>query len=163
RQAERDPQRVAIVDEWGELNYGELYRRALALSLQLREHADMRADTIAVMVDKGRAQIIAVLAILMAGKAYLPLDGAWPERRRLDIVAQSQTRIILSSRAWAAHGNARLLTIDPQGAVNALPPAAPGEPVLPAPSALAYVIFTSGSTGTPTGVAIEHRGAVNSI
>ncbi|WP_411749983.1 non-ribosomal peptide synthetase [Serratia marcescens] len=163
RQAERDPQRVAIVDEWGELNYGELYRRALALSLQLREHADMRADTIAVMVDKGRAQIIAVLAILMAGKAYLPLDGAWPERRRLDIVAQSQTRIILSSRAWAAHGNARLLTIDPQGAVNALPPAAPGEPVLPAPSALAYVIFTSGSTGTPKGVAIEHRGAVNSI
>ncbi|ASL93450.1 non-ribosomal peptide synthetase [Serratia marcescens] len=163
RQAERDPQRVAIVDEWGELNYGELYRRALVLSLQLREHADMRADTIAVMVDKGRAQIIAVLAILMAGKAYLPLDGAWPERRRLDIVAQSQTRIILSSRAWAAHGNARLLTIDPQGAVNALPPAAPGEPVLPAPSALAYVIFTSGSTGTPKGVAIEHRGAVNSI
>ncbi len=163
RQAERDPQRVAIVDEWGELNYCELYRRALALSLQLREHADMRADTIAVMVDKGRAQIIAVLAILMAGKAYLPLDGAWPERRRLDIVAQSQTRIILSSRAWAAHGNARLLTIDPQGAVNALPPAAPGEPVLPAPSALAYVIFTSGSTGTPKGVAIEHRGAVNSI
>ncbi|MGQ1885313.1 amino acid adenylation domain-containing protein [Serratia marcescens] len=163
RQAERDPQRMAIVDEWGELNYGELYRRALALSLQLREHADMRADTIAVMVDKGRAQIIAVLAILMAGKAYLPLDGAWPERRRLDIVAQSQTRIILSSRAWAAHGNARLLTIDPQGAVNALPPAAPGEPVLPAPSALAYVIFTSGSTGTPKGVAIEHRGAVNSI
>ena len=163
RQAERDPQRVAIVDEWGELNYGELYRRALALSLQLREHADMRADTIAVMVDKGRAQIIAVLAILMAGKAYLPLDGAWPERRRLDIVAQSQTRIILSSRVWAAHGNARLLTIDPQGAVNALPPAAPGEPVLPAPSALAYVIFTSGSTGTPKGVAIEHRGAVNSI
>ncbi|MDI3196694.1 amino acid adenylation domain-containing protein [Serratia ureilytica] len=163
RQAERHPQRVAIVDEWGELNYGELYRRALALSLQLREHADMRADTIAVMVDKGRAQIIAVLAILMAGKAYLPLDGAWPERRRLDIVAQSQTRIILSSRAWAAHGDARLLTIDPQGAVNALPPAAPGEPVLPAPSALAYVIFTSGSTGTPKGVAIEHRGAVNSI
>lgn len=163
RQAERDPQRVAIVDEWGELNYGELYRRALVLSLQLREHADMRADTIAVMVDKGRAQIIAVLAILMAGKAYLPLDGAWPERRRLDIVAQSQTRVILSSRAWAAHGNARLLTIDPQGAVNALPPAAPGEPVLPAPSALAYVIFTSGSTGTPKGVAIEHRGAVNSI
>jgi len=163
RQAERDPQRVAIVDEWGELNYGELYRRALALSLQLREHADMRADTIAVMVDKGRAQIIAVLAILMAGKAYLPLDGAWPERRRLDIVAQSQTRVILSSREWGASGEARLLTIDPQGAVKALPPATPGKPVLPAPSALAYVIFTSGSTGTPKGVAIEHRGAVNSI
>ncbi|MGP3080136.1 amino acid adenylation domain-containing protein [Serratia marcescens] len=153
----------AIVDEWGELSYGELYRRALTLSLQLRQHADMRADTIAVMVDKGRAQIIAVLAILMAGKAYLPLDGAWPERRRLDIVAQSQTRIILSSREWATSGEARLLTIDPQGAVTALPPAAPGEPVLPAPSALAYVIFTSGSTGAPKGVAIEHRGAVNSI
>ncbi|WP_259466514.1 condensation domain-containing protein [Serratia marcescens] len=73
RQAERHPQRLAIVDEWGELSYGELYRRALTLSLQLRQHADMRADTIAVMVDKGRAQIIAVLAILMAGKAYLPL------------------------------------------------------------------------------------------
>ena len=163
RQAERDPQRVAIVDEWGELNYGELYRRALTLSLQLREHADMRAETIAVMVDKGRAQIIAVLAILMAGKAYLPLDGAWPERRRLDIVAQSQTRVILSSREWGASGEARLLTIDPQGAVMGLPPAPPGEPVLPAPSALAYVIFTSGSTGAPKGVAIEHRGAVNSI
>lgn len=163
RQAEREPQRVAIVDEWGELSYGELYRRALTLSLQLREHADMRAETIAVMVDKGRAQIVAVLAILMAGKAYLPLDGAWPERRRLDIVAQSQTRVILSSREWEASGEARLLTIDPQGAVMELPPALPGEAVLPAPSALAYVIFTSGSTGAPKGVAIEHRGAVNSI
>lgn len=62
-----------------------------------------------------------------------------------------------------ASGEARLLTIDPQGAVIELPPAPPGEAVLPAPSALAYVIFTSGSTGAPKGVAIEHRGAVNSI
>ncbi|CAI0737355.1 amino acid adenylation domain-containing protein [Serratia entomophila] len=163
RQAAQHPQRVAIVDALGELTYGELYRLALTLSLQLRQHADMSAETLAVMVDKGRAQIVAVLAILMAGKAYLPLDGAWPEQRRLDILGQSQTRVILSSRRWRTNGEARLLVIDPQGVVAELPPAAQGEPVLPAPSALAYVIFTSGSTGTPKGVAIEHRGAVNSI
>ncbi|MEA1157332.1 AMP-binding protein, partial [Klebsiella pneumoniae] len=91
QQAVRYPQRVAIVDSLGELSYGELYRAALTLSLQLREHADMTAETLAVMVDKGRAQIIAVLAVVMSGKAYLPLDGAWPERRCLDIIDQSQT------------------------------------------------------------------------
>ncbi|CAI0695474.1 Tyrocidine synthase III [Serratia plymuthica] len=163
QQAVRYPQRVAIVDSLGELSYGELYRAALTLSLQLREHADMTAETLAVMVDKGRAQIIAVLAVVMSGKAYLPLDGAWPERRCLDIIDQSQTRVILSSRPWRETGGARVLVVDPQGAVAELPPASPGAPLLPPPSALAYVIFTSGSTGAPKGVAVEHRGAVNSI
>ncbi|MEE4410184.1 MULTISPECIES: non-ribosomal peptide synthetase [unclassified Serratia (in: enterobacteria)] len=163
QQATRYPHRVAIVDSLGELSYGELYRAALTLSLQLREHADMTAETLAVMIDKGRAQIIAVLAVVMAGKAYLPLDGAWPERRCLDIIDQSQTKVILSSRPWQETGGARLLVVDPQGAVAELPPVTAGEPLLPEPSALAYVIFTSGSTGAPKGVAIEHRGAVNSI
>ena len=113
----------------GELSYGELYRRALTLSLQLRQHADIRADTIAVMVDKGRAQIIAVLAILMAGRRlYLPLEGAW--RNAAAWISSRSRRSELSSAAgWATSGEARLLTIDPQGPVTALPPAAPGEPV----------------------------------
>lgn len=162
-QALQQPQAVAIIDSLGELSYGELYQAALTLSLQLRQNMDMNTETIAVMVDKGRAQIIAVLAIVMAGKAYLPLDGSWPERRRLEIIAQSQTRVILSSEPWHNIEQARLLLIDIHGVVAELPPAQPGEPVFSAPHELAYVIFTSGSTGIPKGVAIEHRGAVNSI
>ncbi|CAO97963.1 non-ribosomal peptide synthetase [Erwinia tasmaniensis] len=163
RQAQQQPQAVAIIDSLGTLSYGELYHAALNLSLQLRQNMDMSGETIAVMVDKGRAQIIAVLAIVMSGKAYLPLDVSWPERRRLDVIAQSQTRVIISSQPWQESDKASLLLIDPCGVVATLPAAQPGEPVLPAPGELAYVIFTSGSTGTPKGVAVEHRGAVNSI
>lgn len=162
-QARRRPQAVAIIDSLGELSYGELYQAALTLSLQIRQFIHGDSETIAVMVDKGRAQIIAVLATVMAGKAYLPLDGSWPERRRLEVIAQSQTQLILSSQPWHDVEQARLLLIDPDGVVNGLPPAQPGEPVLSAPHDIAYVIFTSGSTGVPKGVAVEHRGAVNSI
>ncbi|WP_045883228.1 non-ribosomal peptide synthetase [Pseudomonas chlororaphis] len=161
--ARQRPQAVAIIDSLGELTYGELYQAALTLSLQLRQHADMGAETIAVMVDKGRAQIIAVLAIVMSGKAYLPLDSSWPEGRRQDVLEQSQTRVVFSSKPWQETPEARLLLIDPYGVVAALPPADAGEPAFPAASDLAYVIFTSGSTGVPKGVAVEHRGAVNSI
>lgn len=163
QQARLQPQAVAIIDSLGELSYGELYQAALTLSLQLRQYTDRQSETIAVMVDKGRAQIIAVLAIVMAGKAYLPLDGSWPERRRLEVIAQSQTPVILSSQPWQNIEQARLLLIDPHGIVAELPPPQPGEPLLSAPHDLAYVIFTSGSTGIPKGVAVEHRGAVNSI
>lgn len=163
RQAQQQPQSIAIVDSLGELTYGALYEAALTLSLQLREQVDMSAETIAVMVDKGRAQIISVLAIVMSGKAYLPLDSSWPEGRRQEILGQSRTRVVISSRSWYEEPQARLLLIDPYGSVASLAPAMPGEPVLPAASELAYVIFTSGSTGVPKGVAIEHRGAVNSV
>jgi len=161
--ARRQPQKVALIDSDGALSYGELYQAALHLSLQLRQFTDMEAETIAVMVDKGRAQIIAVMAILMAGRAYLPLDGSWPERRRRAIISQSQTRVIISSAAWQSTDNARLLAIDSHGCVAELPQPQPGEPVFAASGELAYVIFTSGSTGAPKGVAVEHRGAVNSI
>ncbi|WDG51053.1 non-ribosomal peptide synthetase [Pseudomonas chlororaphis] len=161
--ARQQPRAIAIIDGLGELTYGELYQAALTLSLQLRQHVDMDAETIAVMVDKGRAQIIAVLAIVMSGKAYLPLDSSWPEGRRRDVLRQSQTRVVFSSKPWKEEPEARLLLIDPYGAVAMLPAASMGEPMLPDASELAYVIFTSGSTGVPKGVAIEHRGAVNSI
>ncbi|MFF9150030.1 amino acid adenylation domain-containing protein [Streptomyces sp. NPDC014861] len=121
---------------------------------------------VGVRVPRGRAQSIAVLAVLRAGGAYVPLDPSWPAAR---------VRTVLR------HSGARALVTDPwPDAAEAVPPGVEvvswAEPDTPAagPQAgtdhtggpldrTAYVIYTSGSTGTPKGVVIPHAAAVNTI
>ncbi|WP_075181030.1 non-ribosomal peptide synthetase [Pantoea sp. 1.19] len=157
------PDDPAIVDARGTLTYGELYQAALTLSLQLRHHVADSGDTVAVLVDKGRAQVIAVLAIVMAGKAYLPMDRAWPVQRCQQVLEHSATRLAIVDRPDAGWAGVRPLLIDIDGRADLPPPTLPGQPLMPDPAACAYVIFTSGSTGTPKGVAVRHSGAVNTI
>lgn len=163
RHAQRNPRAVAVIDAQGEMTYGELHEAALTLATQLRVQGKMTGDAIAVVADKGRRQPIALLAALMCGKAFLPMEATWPPQRRLKVMAQAGINTLLSDAPWACD-EINLVELNAGGLAAQLPLPERRLPAVEAGAdSLAYIIFTSGSTGTPKGVAIEHRSAVNML
>ncbi|PDP87384.1 non-ribosomal peptide synthetase [Glycomyces fuscus] len=165
--ARAHPERPALVCGTRVLTHGEVLARATRLAGRLREEGLRRGDIAAVVMDKGWEQVVAVLAVLMAGGAYLPVDARQPEARRGVLLRDAGVGLVLAQPGTAdgagAGTGARVLTVaeeDP-GAVT---DAADGPAVTDAgPDDLAYVIYTSGSTGTPKGVMISHRAALNTL
>ncbi len=121
---------------------------------------------VAVVMEKGWEQIVAVLAIHFAKAAYVPIDPQWPEGRRLQVMQQTQVGAILTTSTTIARSklpsSVECLAVD-EGDVGDVHKA-PGFPSLhQSPETLAYIIFTSGSSGKPKGVAVPHRAAVNTV
>jgi amino acid adenylation domain-containing protein len=163
-QAARSPRATALVSPTRTLSYGELYARSRDLAARLRRLGARPNVLVGVVMEKGWEQIVAVLGILQAGAAYLPIDPGVPRERLFYLLEHGQAEIALTQSwldeelAWPA-GVTRL-------AVDSLEPLEGAEPPLPpaqTPEDLAYVIFTSGSTGLPKGVMIDHRGALNTV
>jgi amino acid adenylation domain-containing protein len=175
-QAARTPDAVAVVAGSASverLTYGALLGRARALAAVLRPLGIGPESRVGVCLERNADLVAAVLGILEAGAAYVPLDPDYPRARLELMLADAEAQALVVAPALAgrfaaftgpvvelAGGRARQ-----QGAPDA-PPAAAGPlvatPALPVAGEhnLAYVIFTSGSTGRPKGVAIEHRSAV---
>lgn len=165
QKAQQQPTAVAVRAADCVLDYAELDHRAAALADQLEAVDGGRSDLIAVVMHKGWEQIVAVLGILYYGAAYLPVDANLPAERIALLLQQAGVRTLVIQ-----DGVAEQVAFDPtleRIVLNrAQPQARPlsGRPHRRRePQDLAYVIFTSGSTGIPKGVAIEHRGAVNTI
>ncbi|HJW23846.1 MAG TPA: amino acid adenylation domain-containing protein [Rhodocyclaceae bacterium] len=159
-QAARHPDRDALVYEQQRLTYGELDRRAEALARRLRSLGAQPDRCVGLCLERSLDLVVALLAILKSGAAYLPLDPALP-RQRLDFMLEDAgVGLVLTQES--------LLGILPDaglGIVCVDGPEEPSDPALaaappPRPSSLAYVIYTSGSTGQPKGVCIEHRNIV---
>ncbi|MFJ8313369.1 MULTISPECIES: amino acid adenylation domain-containing protein [unclassified Streptomyces] len=145
-QAAAQPDAPALL--WGRdssLSYGELADRALRLAERLRVRGVVPGDLVAVTLPKGPDQITAVLGVLAAGAAYLPLGTDLPPARHDRIHAAAGVRLVLDDIAVPDD-------------TEPLPAPAPV-----GPAALAYVIYTSGSTGEPKGVEVTHEAAVNTI
>ncbi|HZX28247.1 MAG TPA: amino acid adenylation domain-containing protein, partial [Telluria sp.] len=163
-QALEHPERVAVICGGREIRYGELLARACALADELRERGAEPGQLVAVVMDKGWEQVVAVMAVLIAGAAYLPLDVRWPALRRAQVMQRCDVRLAL-----VRPGQGEGLELPPGVATleveETAPQAAPrtAPPLRQSLSDLAYVIFTSGSTGEPKGVVIDHRGAVNTV
>ncbi|WP_437981550.1 amino acid adenylation domain-containing protein [Sorangium sp. So ce117] len=165
RQAALRPAAPAVISPERTLTYGELDRKSSALARRLRALGARPNALVAVAAAKGWAQIVAILAALKSGAAYLPVDPEWPIERIRAVLEQGQVEIVLtqerlaSSLAWPEAP--RLIAVDDDGA------SAPEDdsPVaaVQGPDDLAYVLFTSGSTGKPKGVALDHRGPLNTI
>ncbi|MEU8029626.1 amino acid adenylation domain-containing protein [Streptomyces sp. NPDC049099] len=162
RRAAEQPQRTALL--WGDgdrLTYGQLADRALRLATVLVEQGVRRGETVAVSLPKGPDQIVAVLGVLAAGAAYVPVGVDQPAARRERIHRLAGVRLAVTEAGGAG-------TLVPDG-ITAVPvDAAPSMDVAAAPvdvptDALAYVIFTSGSTGDPKGVEITHQAAANTV
>jgi amino acid adenylation domain-containing protein len=142
------------------LTYQELYQRALQLASQLRELGATSNNAIAIVMQKGWEQIVAVLGILISGAAYLPIDPELPAERQWYLLTQGQVKLIVTQ----PHLHLSLPSGVQQVCVESQL-RGDGEDIklVQTPDDLAYIIYTSGSTGLPKGVAIDHRGAVNTI
>lgn len=155
---------AVIAHDGTRLTYREVVSDARRLARRLTALGTPPGRLVAVVIDKGLAQVPAVLGVTLAGAAYLPIDPQWPAARRAQIIEQGLVRTVVTTPRlrdeleWPE--DIRLITLD-----DAEVRAEANDPLAarPGPADLAYVIFTSGSTGRPKGVVIDHRGAVNTI
>lgn len=164
QQALSHPDRLAVIAGDQRMSYRELRRRALGVARALCARDVRPNQLVAVSMSKGWEQVVAVLGVLYAGAAYVPIDPELPEERRNLLFSGSGATIVLTQQSLD-----RLLTW-PAGieriAVDALADQESTHAITSANGTtadLAYVIFTSGSTGMPKGVMIDHRGAANTI
>nr|QEO74124.1 AMP-dependent synthetase and ligase [uncultured bacterium] len=145
RWAEDTPDAVAVSWEGGSLTYAALACRAAELAGRLRSQGVGPETVVALRLERSAELVIAALAVLEAGGAYLPIDPAYPMERAEWIMRDS--------------GAALLLTKEDLDTPSLALPRFAGEEGLPLlPHALAYVIYTSGSTGTPKGTELRHCG-----
>ncbi|MBH1964432.1 MAG: amino acid adenylation domain-containing protein [Comamonadaceae bacterium] len=158
------PQAVALEFEGEQLTYGELELRTRALALALRRRGVGRESLVVVALPRSLELVIALVAVLRSGAAYLPLDLDHPPERLARVIALARPECALVRHADAACLPSALAILDPSE-WPLEPESAPHGLSLtpPAPQDAAYVIYTSGSTGEPKGVVIEHRAIVNRL
>ncbi len=147
--------RPALVAADGQLTYAELDAQADRWARALRASGAGQGSCVAVLLPRGARYVVAALAAMRAGAAYLPLDPATPADRIAYILGDAAAAAVLTDRDHAGavpRGSWSVIEVDGADAAAAGPPvAAPSEP-----DDLAYVIYTSGSTGRPKGVEITH-------
>ncbi|MGH9761594.1 MAG: non-ribosomal peptide synthetase, partial [Blastocatellia bacterium] len=169
RQALRTPDAIAVVNAGELVTYSALDLYAERLANELRGHGAGTESRIGVFVNRGIAMAAALLGVLKAGAAYVPLDPAYPAERLLYIIRECEINILLTDRGLNSITSMREIEsifvediLRNEGDRGSFQGAtAPVHPSLLAdPLSLAYVIYTSGSTGLPKGAAIEHRSAV---
>ncbi|MFL6798587.1 MAG: non-ribosomal peptide synthetase, partial [Xanthobacteraceae bacterium] len=164
-QARLHPDALAVASATRRLSYGDLARQTRGLARQLRAMGAGPNRLVAVVMEKGWEQVVAAIAILEAGAAYLPVDPELPQQRRWLLLERGAAEIVLTQpcfvRDLAWPTDVLCLAVEWQEAPVG-EDAAPSEAAARAED-LAYVIFTSGSTGEPKGVMIEHRSALNTI
>ena len=155
------PQAIAVVDGDRSLTYGELDAASDRLAAALRTAGATPDGCVAIALERSAELIVALLGVLKAGAAYLPLDPREPHAR-LGRAARDAAAAVLVTRRDAdpIDGLAHLAVV----AVDAVhPEAAPAVSPALTPDALAYVMFTSGSTGAPRGVAVPHRAVLRLV
>ncbi|HEY4573407.1 MAG TPA: AMP-binding protein, partial [Thermoanaerobaculia bacterium] len=142
-QAARTPGAIALIVGEERWTYGELNRRANRLAHRLRRLGAGPEHRVGVLMDRSGELIAALLGVLKAGAAYVPLDPAYPEDWRAFVMQDAGITLLLTGETPDVSG---------EPGENPEPLAGPGN--------LAYVMYTSGSTGRPKGVALEHRAPV---
>ncbi|OBA64257.1 non-ribosomal peptide synthetase [Mycobacterium sp. 1100029.7] len=161
RQAERQPEAPAVFSSAGDLTYAQLRDRALTVLAALRAAGVEPGDTVAVVGPKTAEQVPAVLGILAAGAAYLPIGADQPRERAERILETGGVRLALVC------GDEELaLPVPGLMLADVLADVTPNTEIDSPrvdPDELAYVLFTSGSTGEPKGVEVTHDAAMNTV
>lgn len=158
----RSPDAEALRFDGTSISYAELDARSRALAAQLRARGVGREAIVAVALERSFDLVIALIAILRAGGAYLPLDLEHPAERIATILTSAAPVVILGRDDPHGLYGPRLLSLD-TWADALTDPVAVTDLDTAAPDDAAYVIYTSGSTGEPKGVLITHRAIVNRL
>ncbi|MBV9110382.1 MAG: amino acid adenylation domain-containing protein, partial [Gemmatimonadetes bacterium] len=165
-QAERTPHAVAVTSGSAVLSYAELERRSDVIARALRGRGVRAEAPVGLCVERSTEMVAAVLGILKAGGAFVPLDAQYPAERLAFMLEDSGARLLLTDGAAGdrlASFAGQTLWLD--GAEGEHEDAAEEGAAWrsPSPDHLAYVIYTSGSTGTPKGVGVTHASLVRTL
>jgi amino acid adenylation domain-containing protein len=165
QQAELSPEATAVAYEDQSLSYRQLNERANQMAHYLRGKEVGPEQVVGVCLERSLEMVIALLAVLKAGAAYLPLDGEYPPRRLKFMLDDSQLKVLIThsnlrdrlpphsaqtiyvDRDWQPVSRHSITNVDAKVS----------------PDNLAYVIYTSGSTGKPKGVMISHKAISNRL
>ncbi|TMC24294.1 MAG: amino acid adenylation domain-containing protein, partial [Chloroflexi bacterium] len=165
QQVERTPEAIAAVLEESALSYGQLNRQANHLAWMLQGMGARPDVLVVVCMQRSLALVIALLAILKAGAAYVPLDPSMPAERLAWMLSDAQPAFVLTQAPLMATlpaMQAPTLALDADGqCISDEPALNPTSEVMP--QHLAYVMYTSGSTGRPKGVMNTHQGICNTL
>jgi amino acid adenylation domain-containing protein len=162
-QAALTPEADAVFFQDERLSYRELDRRAGQLAAYLRNRGFARGSRVAVLVDRSIDMLVALLGVLKAGCAYVPLAPNHPAARLKSILEEADVAAVVTQAAYAGLGFGTATSIlldDEREAIAASSPIGAGAAGVTGDD-LAYVIFTSGSTGKPKGVEVTHGSVAN--
>ncbi|HEY8207799.1 MAG TPA: amino acid adenylation domain-containing protein [Myxococcaceae bacterium] len=158
-QVARTPDAGALVFDGGTLSYRALDQAANRWARQLMARGAGLGSRVGVLMERSPAQVVALLAALKAGAAYVPVSPDLPEARQRAILTAAKVEVLMvdarSGLRWEGH------TLPVEGLPTSGDDAPPRVPLQGGD--LAYVLFTSGTTGEPKGIEIEHRGVLNVV
>ncbi len=160
RMALQQPDADALITSGDRVSYRVLSEQALAISMALRDCAQVQCQPVVLALPKGVEQIAAVLGIMAAGAILVPASTDWPLARLSDVVTQSGAIALIADDDTLRHFPA---LSGLSGHVRYDGKAADFSPLLPDLNQIAYIIFTSGSTGKPKGVAMSHAATANTL
>ncbi|HTX54356.1 MAG TPA: amino acid adenylation domain-containing protein [Candidatus Baltobacteraceae bacterium] len=155
-QVARRPEAVALTSEGRSMTYQELEEAANRLAHLLAAHGAGPGESVALLFSRSTEAIVAILAVLKTGAAYLPIDPAHPAARIKFMLADAAPIAAITTVGLADRLDGHRLTV-----ITVEDPRIPSYPCTglpaPAPDDIAYLIYTSGTTGVPKGVAITHH------
>ncbi len=165
QQAAANPSAMAVCAGHEALSYAELNRRANRLANYLRSLGVCRDTAVGLYLERTPAMVVAALAILKAGGAFIPLDPVQPPARLAFMLRDSVARVVVSTTTLAQRlptGLWQVVALD--GDAEKIAAESHAQPEITVkPEDLAYIIYTSGSTGQPKGVELVHSGLSNLV
>lgn len=163
--AQRQPERTAVIAPDGTVTYEQLVASAGAIADRLHAEGCRPGDFVGVVARGGWRQVAALLGVLCAGCAYVPMTPQWPSARRQAVLRRAEARALLVGADVASDDEEAVdvprLLIDE--AIDGGDGSRGQSRVSVLPESSAYAIFTSGTTGEPKGVLIRHQSAANTI
>ncbi|MCK5129645.1 MAG: amino acid adenylation domain-containing protein [Clostridiales bacterium] len=161
-QAQKTPQKIALIQEQQQMTYEELNKNANIVAHELIKYSVKKDDIISVIIEKSVGMIAAIFGILKSGGAYLAIENDFPKDRKKYLLEDSKSKILITSKALLGETkfDGKVLIIEEllEDVKNNKNPN-----IEISPNDLAYVMYTSGTTGKPKGVMIEHKSVVNYV
>lgn len=159
-QVQKTPNNIALIFEGKGLTYKTLNEKANQLANYLRSQNITNNSIVGIAISRSFEMIIAILAVLKSGGAYIPIDPDYPEDRISYMLEDSKTSIVLSTKKTNKNFNIKTIFIDLDN-IDIYSQSCDNLTKISKPDDLSYLIYTSGSTGKPKGVMLTHKNFSN--